>query len=212
MSHKDTKARSNHQEILYCFVLLCCFVSLWFIPLKHLYTYNFLLSLLLMYYMSKVHELRRVQMLPVSLKEAWEFFSHPKNLAVITPDELNLKFTNELYGEAAYSGQVITYTVKPLLGIPFFWMTEITHLEPGKYFVDEQRRGPYSLWHHQHHFREVEGGVEMTDIVHYQLPLWPFSNIMLPLVKGKLEQIFEFRNKRIEDVFGKYRTPSPAHR
>ena len=158
--------------------------------------------------MSKVHELRTVQLLPVTLEKAWDFFSHPKNLAVITPDELNLKFTNELFGEDAYAGQVITYTVKPLLGIPLFWMTEITHLETMKYFVDEQRRGPYAMWHHQHHFREIPGGVEMTDIVHYQLPLWPFSAIGMPLVKSKLKQIFDYRYKRIEEVLGAYPSPS----
>ena len=152
--------------------------------------------------MSKVHELRAVQLLPVSLEKAWDFFSNPKNLAVITPKELNLKFTNELYGNEAYAGQVITYTVKPLPFIPFFWMTEITHLEQGKYFVDEQRRGPYALWHHQHHFREIAGGVEMTDIVHYQLPFYPFGDIALPFVKQKLKDIFDYRNRKIEEVLG----------
>lgn len=152
--------------------------------------------------MPKVHELRTVQRLPVSLEQAWDFFSHPKNLAVITPDELNLRFTNELYGDDAYAGQVITYTVKPLLGIPLFWMTEITHLVPGQYFVDEQRRGPYAMWHHQHHFREIPGGVEMTDIVHYQVPFYPFGELMLPLVKKKLREIFDFRFTKIEEVLG----------
>lgn len=163
--------------------------------------------------MSKVHELRTVQRLPVSLEKAWDFFSHPKNLAVITPEELNLKFTNELFGEAAYAGQVIAYTVKPLLGIPMFWLTEITHLEEGRYFVDEQRRGPYALWHHQHHFREIPGGVEMTDIVHYQIPFYPFGELALPLVKKKLQEIFAYRIKRVEEVLGKWedqRLPSPA--
>jgi ligand-binding SRPBCC domain-containing protein len=153
--------------------------------------------------MSKVHTLQTVQLLPVSLEEAWHFFSHPQNLAVITPDSLNLKFTNKLFGEEAYAGQVITYTVKPLLGIPFFWMTEITHMEPMKYFVDEQRRGPYALWHHQHHFREVAGGVEMTDIVHYGLPLYPFGNLALPLVKKKLKEIFDYRYQKIEAHFNR---------
>lgn len=151
--------------------------------------------------MSKVHTLQTVQILPVSLEEAWHFFSHPKNLAVITPDALNLKFTNQLFGEEAYAGQVITYTVKPLLGIPFFWMTEITHMVPLQYFVDEQRRGPYALWHHQHHFREVADGVEMTDIVHYQLPFYPFGNLAMPLVKKKLQEIFDFRYQKIEAYF-----------
>lgn len=153
--------------------------------------------------MSKIHVLRRVQLLPVSLDTVWDFFSNPANLAVITPKELNLKFTNELFGNEAYAGQVITYTVRPLLGIPFFWMTEITHMKAKKYFVDEQRRGPYALWHHQHHFRETAGGVEMTDIVHYQLPFYPFGEIALPVVKKKLQEIFDFRYQQIEAHFNK---------
>jgi ligand-binding SRPBCC domain-containing protein len=157
--------------------------------------------------MSKVHELRTAQRLPVSLEEAWAFFSHPKNLAVVTPDELNLRFTNELYGAEAYAGQIITYTVRPLLGIPVFWLTEITHLEHGRYFVDEQRRGPYAMWHHQHHFRQIPGGVEMTDIVHYQLPFYPFGELALPSVKKKLKAIFDFRYRKTEEVLGKWQEP-----
>ena len=88
-----------------------------------------------------VYKLQKTQFIPVSLDEAWDFFSHPKNLAVMTPDYLNLKFTNELYGEEMYQGQVMTYNVKPVLGIPMFWMTEITHVVPKKFFVDEQRFG-----------------------------------------------------------------------
>lgn len=149
--------------------------------------------------MAKVHELRTVQLLPVSLEEAWDFFSHPKNLAEITPAALNLRFTNELFGADAYAGQVITYTVRPVLGIPLFWMTEITHLREGQYFVDEQRRGPYALWHHQHHFRPVAGGVEMTDIVHYQIPFYPFGELMLPLVRRKLKDIFNYRRNKIAE-------------
>lgn len=149
-------------------------------------------------------------MLPVSLPKAWDFFSHPKNLAVITPAALNLRLTHELYGNEAYAGQVITYTVKPLLGIPFFWMTEITHLVHRNYFVDEQRRGPYALWHHQHHFREIDGSVEMTDMVHYQLPLYPFGEMALPLVKKKLKGIFDFRYQKIEAVLGGGQRPNNA--
>ena len=92
-----------------------------------------------------VYSLKKVQKMPVSLEEAWAFFSHPKNLAVMTPDYLNLKFTNELFGDEMYAGQVMTYNVKPLLGIPMFWMTEITHVKDMEFFVDEQRFGPYAL-------------------------------------------------------------------
>lgn len=150
-----------------------------------------------------VHVLKTVQKIPVSLEEAWDFFSHPKNLAVMTPAYLNLRFTNTLYGEEMYPGQVMTYRVKPLFGIPLFWMTEITHVQPGRFFVDEQRFGPYSLWHHQHHFREIPGGVEMTDLVHYKLPLGFLGDIADKLfVRKQLEGIFQFRFRKVEELFG----------
>jgi len=152
-----------------------------------------------------VYEIREKQALPVSLDEAWAFFSHPENLAEMTPEYLNLKFTNSLFRDEMYAGQVITYTVKPVLGIPMFWMTEITHVQDKKYFVDEQRFGPYSLWHHQHHFREIPGGVEMTDLVHYKLPLGFLGNIANSLfVKAQLEGIFKFRYNKVEELFGKW--------
>jgi ligand-binding SRPBCC domain-containing protein len=149
-----------------------------------------------------VHSLKQTQFLPISLHEAWDFFSHPKNLAVMTPEYLNLKFTNELYGEEMYPGQVMTYNVRPVLGIPMFWMTEITHVIPKKFFVDEQRFGPYALWHHQHHFEEVEGGVMMTDLIHYKAPLGFLGDLAVALfIKKQLEGIFEFRRKKVEEIF-----------
>jgi ligand-binding SRPBCC domain-containing protein len=151
--------------------------------------------------MSTVHLLKQVQLLPIPVEDAWDFFSHAKNLAVITPPQLNLKFTNEVFGNGIYAGQIITYKVKPLLGIPLFWMTEITHVEPHRYFVDEQRRGPYALWHHQHHFKPITGGTEMTDIIHYQLPLGILGNLALPIVKKQLQAIFAFRRQKIESLF-----------
>jgi ligand-binding SRPBCC domain-containing protein len=153
-----------------------------------------------------VYSLKKVQNIPVSIDEAWDFFSHPKNLAVMTPDYLNLKFTNDLFGEEMYAGQVMTYNVKPLFGIPMFWMTEITHVKDREYFIDEQRFGPYSLWHHQHHFREIDGGVEMTDLIHYKLPGWILGDLANSLfVKKQLEGIFEFRIKRVEELFGEWK-------
>ena len=107
-------------------------------------------------------------------------------------------------GDKVYAGQVLEYKVSPVLGIPLYWMTEITHVEAGKYFVDEQRFGPYSLWHHQHHFTIIDGGVEMTDIVHYKLPLWFLGDIANALfVRKKLKEIFDFRFKKVEDLLGK---------
>ena len=102
-----------------------------------------------------------------------------------------------------YPGQIIEYTVKPVLGIPLYWMTEITHVVDKQFFVDEQRFGPYTMWHHQHHFKAVDGGVEMTDIVHYKLPFWFLGDIANTLfVKKQLQGIFDFRWKKVEDLFG----------
>lgn len=152
-----------------------------------------------------VYEIKEKQALPVSLDEAWAFFSHPKNLAEMTPEYLNLRFTNKLFRDEMYAGQVITYTVKPVLGIPMFWMTEITHVKDREFFVDEQRVGPYALWHHQHHFREIPGGVEMTDIVHYRLPGWWLGDLANAIfVRNQLKNIFTFRRAKVEALFGKY--------
>jgi len=152
-----------------------------------------------------VYTLKRVQRLPISLEQAWEFFSSPKNLKEITPAHLGFVIHSDPeFIREMYSGQVITYTVKPVLGIPLFWMTEITHVENGKFFVDEQRVGPYALWHHQHHFKPIPGGVEMTDLVHYRLPLGFLGDIAHAIfVRRQLQQIFDYRWNKLEAVFGK---------
>lgn len=153
--------------------------------------------------MSKVYSMRTVQFIPCTLEKAWAFFSNPANLAEITPDNLRFKILSARGGEM-YPGQIIEYYVHPLLNIPLYWMTEITHVQPMKYFVDEQRFGPYSLWHHQHHFKEVQGGVEMTDIVHYKLPLWFLGDIANALfVKKQLKEIFDYRTEKVDAMFGK---------
>lgn len=154
--------------------------------------------------MSKVYSLKTVQNIPVSLDKAWDFFSSPENLQTITPDSLGFKIISRHHGEKMYAGQVIEYKVSPLLGIPLYWMTEITHVEDKRYFVDEQRYGPYSMWHHQHHFKIIEGGVEMTDIIHYKLPLWFLGDMANGLfVKKQLREIFAYRYKKVEELFGK---------
>lgn len=133
--------------------------------------------------MSKVHHLTSVQKLPVSLEKTWEFFSDAHNLLTITPPFLNLKVTNEVFGDEVYAGQIISYKVKPLAGIAVSWTTEITHIVKEKMFVDQQIQGPYKLWHHQHHFKSIEGGTEMTDIVHYRLPFGLIGELAHPIVK-----------------------------
>jgi ligand-binding SRPBCC domain-containing protein len=101
-----------------------------------------------------------------------------------------------------YSGQILQYMVRPVLSVPVYWMTEITHVSEKKYFIDEQRFGPYSFWHHQHHFKEVSGGVEMTDIIHYKLPFWFIGDIInTVMVKKKLKEIFDYRHKVVEGMF-----------
>ncbi len=152
--------------------------------------------------MSKVYSFKTVQLIPTDLKTAWDFFSNPNNLKNITPVNLGFKVISKYQGDTMYPGQVIEYIVSPLMGIPLYWMTEITHVEDKKYFVDEQRYGPYSLWHHQHHFKEVNGGVEMTDIVHYKIPFWFLGDIANSLfVQQQVQGIFDFRFKKVEELF-----------
>ncbi|MBK9256282.1 MAG: SRPBCC family protein [Saprospiraceae bacterium] len=147
----------------------------------------------------KVYKLEKKQFLPIRLERAWDFFSSPVNLKKITPEYMGFEITSDLGDGKMYSGQIITYIVTPVLGIPMSWCTEITHVSDKEYFVDEQRFGPYSLWHHQHWFKEVDGGVEMTDIVHYALPLGFLGRIANSLfVKNKLQEIFDYREKVVE--------------
>ena len=144
----------------------------------------------------------RTQDLPISLEEAWAFFSSPHNLAKITPKNLGFTVLGEL-PETMYEGLFIHYKVSPLAGIPMKWTTEITHIRPMEYFVDEQRVGPYSIWHHEHFFESIPGGVRMRDRVHYQVPLGFLGRLVHPIiVRPRLEEIFSFRVKAAEELFG----------
>lgn len=151
------------------------------------------------------HTIKTVQKIPVSLDRAWMFFSNPANLQTITPGGMGFKILSKYHSPEMYAGQIIEYKVKPLLGIPLYWMTEITQVKNKEYFIDEQRFGPYKLWHHQHHFKAIDGGVEMTDIIHYKNPLWWLGRLVNNLfVKKKLQKIFEYRYKKVEELFGKW--------
>lgn len=151
----------------------------------------------------KIYKLERTQKVNCSIDQAWEFFSSPKNLKEITPEYMNFQITSELGDGRMYAGQLITYFVQPLLGIPIRWCTEITHVEDKKYFVDEQRFGPYQMWHHQHWFYENEDGtVLMKDIVHYAIPLGYLGRLMNTLfIRKQLTEIFDFRIKRVDELF-----------
>lgn len=150
-----------------------------------------------------IHVLEQEQFLPISMEEAWAFFSSPRNLDEITPPELGFKIES-LRSETMHEGQIITYKVKIMPGLWIPWVTEIKAVDEGKSFVDEQRFGPYKFWHHRHWFEEVEGGVLMKDLAHYAMPFWPFGEIGHGLfVRPKLEKIFGFRRGILEERFGK---------
>ena len=149
----------------------------------------------------KIYTFHSTLFVPGNLSRCWAFFSSPSNLSKITPPVLGF-FVKTRLPEKSYSGQIIVYTVKPLLGIPVTWVTEITQMKEMEFFIDEQRFGPYRFWHHQHSFREVSGGVEMTDLVHYVLPFGIFGRIAHPLIRKKISEIFTYRSKVIEQVFG----------
>lgn len=148
-----------------------------------------------------MHSLEFTQFLPVDIHTAWKFFSSPSNLQKITPPEMGFVIHTDLPVEM-YPGLVIQYTVRPLLGIPLSWVTEITQVQKPYYFVDTQLSGPYAVWHHQHHFREVEGGIEMKDILHYKLPLGILGQLVNYLFIGKkVKGIFEYREKILKDLY-----------
>lgn len=145
--------------------------------------------------------LERTQILPVTLEQAWAFFSNPANLVNITPSDMDFRMTSPPVPET-YAGQIMTYTVRPLFRVAVNWTTEITHVEKPYFFVDEQRFGPYRFWHHQHRFKEVEGGVEMHDLVHYLLFHEQFAWLINRLVVApRLKRIFDYRSKALKIIF-----------
>lgn len=151
------------------------------------------------------YQLIKTQKLPTTINELWEFISSPINLKEITPEHMGFEVTSHNSSEKMYPGMIITYKVSPLLNIKLDWMTEITHVEQFKYFVDEQRIGPYSMWHHQHKIEPIEGGVLMTDIVTYEPPfsiIGAIANSLL--IRKQLQKIFDYRTIALEKRFGKF--------
>lgn len=154
----------------------------------------------------KIYELQKTTYMPVSIDKAWDFFSQAYNLEKITPRELDFKILTKLDVSRIYSGMKIHYKVRPLMKIPVTWVTEIKEVEAPYKFIDKQLKGPYSLWEHTHLFEEVPGGVKMTDIVAYALPLGWLGIFMHSLiVKKKLDRIFSYREEVIVKLFGEYR-------
>lgn len=154
----------------------------------------------------KSYTLRREQYLPIAIEKAWAFFSSAKNLAKITPAEMQFEILTKLTDEPIHSGMEINYIVRPLLNIPLKWTTEITDVTAPFVFKDRQVKGPYALWEHTHVFASVPGGVRMTDEVKYALPLGVLGGIMHGIiVKKKLADIFNFREKALTELFGQYK-------
>ncbi|MGC3988590.1 MAG: SRPBCC family protein [Chthoniobacteraceae bacterium] len=153
-----------------------------------------------------IHTLQRTQIIAATIEECWSFFSNPKNLVRITPPTLDFVVKSELPGEI-HEGLMIEYRVRPWLGIPVGWLTEITHVRKPGYFVDEQRVGPYAVWHHEHTFRELgEGQVEIGDLVHYVLPFGLLGEVLHPLVvKRQLAHIFDYRIRALQEIFPRNR-------
>ncbi len=140
--------------------------------------------------------------LPISLTSAWNFFSNPENLNKITPAEMNFVIHTDLKNKNMYEGMFINYTVSPLLNLPMHWTTEITYIKPNEYFVDEQRNGPYRIWHHEHHFKEIAGGVEMRDILNYALPFGYLGHLANQFfIDKKIESIFAYRSAVLKSMF-----------
>ena len=150
----------------------------------------------------RIYRMKKKQAIPKKIDEVWEFFSSPHNLNKITPPDLNFIIVSG--GESPmYPGQIIEYRVEFIRNIRSLWLTEITHVQENEFFVDEQRLGPYALWHHEHHFKRVNGGTLMTDIITYSLPLSLFGTIAHALVvRKRLEHIFSYRSHIISEIFG----------
>jgi ligand-binding SRPBCC domain-containing protein len=149
-----------------------------------------------------IYQYTAEQFLPISIRKAWDFFSSPKNLSVITPPEMDFKILTALDDKEIYDGMLIDYTVKPLLGVPMHWQTKIINVKPLEVFADTQLKGPYKLWHHTHTFVEKDGGVLMKDIVRYELPFGVLGDWVHSLiVRKKIASIFSYRKQVLEKLF-----------
>ena len=150
-----------------------------------------------------LHTYKSTQLIKSDMHSIWDFISSPSNLAVITPASMQFEIIDdEDELQKMYPGQIIEYYVSPVAGIRMHWVTEITHVVPYEYFVDEQRFGPYRFWHHKHFLKVVENGIEMTDIVHYKAPLGFLGEIANDLfIRKKLKAIFDYRREKLEVMF-----------
>lgn len=152
-----------------------------------------------------IYQFYAEQKIPADIDSVWDFISSPENLSRITPEYMGFDITTKYLSEKMYPGMVITYKVSPLLGIKMTWVTEITHVREKEYFVDEQRYGPYTMWHHEHKVFPIEGGTLMTDLITYQTPFGFLGRIANALsIRKKVNEIFDYRKKALVDIFGPF--------
>lgn len=157
-----------------------------------------------------MHIIQFKQTIPTSLKRCWDFFATPNNLEILMPPYLG--FSSMSDSTSMYEGQIILHRVRPFLGLSVQWVTEITHIKPLEYFVDEQRIGPYKFWHHEHRFVAISQGVEVIDTIHYLLPWGIIGRTINRLKVNKdLDAIFGYRSKRITEIFEMPRDSSITH-
>ncbi len=157
----------------------------------------------------QLYQLHAKQAVPIDRKTAWDFLSNPENLKVITPEKMGFQILNGA-DRPLFEGQIIQYKVSPIAGITTKWVSEITNIKEGNYFVDQQLFGPYALWHHKHFIHETDGGVIMEDLIDYKIPFGVLGRLAHPLiVKKQLQQIFAFREEKLQQLFGTLPGHSP---
>jgi ligand-binding SRPBCC domain-containing protein len=147
------------------------------------------------------YQFKRTQQINEPINTVWQFISNPKNLKIITPDYMGFDILSKDIAPTMYAGMIISYKVAPLLNINMQWVTEITHIKENNYFVDEQRVGPYKIWHHQHILEPAKNGTKMIDIVSYKPPFGFIGNLAHPLIERKLKEIFNYRSTVLSNLF-----------
>ncbi len=150
----------------------------------------------------KIYTLKRRQHLQHPIDQVFPFFQKPENLSRLTPDHLHFQILTPS-PVSMHTGSVIDYVIT-LFGMEMHWTTMISEYKPPYRFVDVQLRGPYAFWHHAHLFEEADdGGVWMTDEVHYALPFdWLGELVHFLWVKKELEHIFNFRAHIVKGFLG----------
>ncbi len=143
----------------------------------------------------------RKQIIKSDIESIWKFMSSPRNLDEITPKWMNFEITSKNTNQNMYPGMIITYNVTPFLNLKMVWITEITHIEDHILFIDEQRIGPYKMWHHEHRFEQVDDGILMTDTITYVPPFGLFGMLANHLfIKKRITKIFDYRKNILEKI------------